>query len=132
MDYRIYCLITLLGWGFWGFGSKLLGKFIQPFPLSFFSNVGTVLFLSLFLFKFSLPFNKFSLYALINGLIAGVGTFGFYFALNKGEASVVFPLTSLYIIFPVILGYLFLKEPITFKHFLGFIFSLIAIYLLSS
>ncbi len=132
MDYRIYCLIALLGWGFWGFGSKILGKYFHPFHLSLFSNVGTVLFLLFFIFKFSLPFNKFSLYALINGMIAGIGTFGFYFALSKGEASIVFPITSLYIVFPVILGYFFLKEPITFKHLLGFIFTLIAIYLLSS
>lgn len=132
MNYQIYCLITLLGWGLWGFGTKLLGKFYPPFPLSFFSNVGTVIFLCFFILKFPLPINKFSFYSLINGLIAGVGTIGFYFALSKGEASVVFPITSLYIVFPVILGYIFLKEPITLKHFLGFIFSLIAIYLLSS
>lgn len=132
MDYRIYCLIALLGWGAWGYGSKILGKYLYPFHLAFFSNIGTVALLFFFLSKFSLPFNKFSLYALLNGVIAGIGTLGFYFALNKGEASRVFPITSLYIVFPVILGYIFLKEPLTFRHFLGFILTLIAIYLLTS
>jgi len=132
MDYRVYCLIALLGWGFWGFGTKVLGKYLAPFPLSFFSNIGTVIFLLLLLPKFSVSLNKFSLYALFNGIIAGVGTFGFYFALNKGEASIIFPLTSLYIVIPVIFGYLFLKEPLTLKHLVGFILASIAIYLLSS
>jgi len=26
MDYRIYCLITVLAWGVWGFGAKMVAE----------------------------------------------------------------------------------------------------------
>lgn len=69
---------------------------------------------------------------LISGTLAGLATIFFYLAMSRGPASVVIPLTGMYIIIPVLLGYLILKEPVNIKHIIGFTCALLAILLLSN
>ena len=55
----------------------------------------------------------------------------FYKALKIGPASVVLPLTNLFVVLPVLYGFIFLKESITLPRILGIVFAIIAAILLS-
>lgn len=69
--------------------------------------------------------------AIISGLSAGLATVCFYLALKGGPASVVLPLTGMYIVVPAVLGYLLLREPLNVNHLFGIIFAVLAIIFLS-
>ncbi len=132
MDYRIYCLIALLGWGIWGFSSKLLTKNMNMTLLVFFATLAPIIFITIYTFLTTqVRFDRFAIYALLIGLISSVATIAFYLALSKGPASVVIPFTGLYFVVPAILGFVFLKEPLNLTHIIGLILAIFAIILFS-
>jgi len=57
-----------------------------------------------------------------------------YYKLSEmgGQASVLGPLTGLYVLVPVVLGPVFLEEKLTPRAWVGIVFAVLAIYLLSS
>ena len=71
------------------------------------------------------------LYAIPIGLVSLIAVLGFYKALKIGPASVVVPLTNMYVIFPVLYGFIILKETITTMRVFGIIFAILATILLS-
>ncbi len=75
--------------------------------------------------------NKQILYAVPVGLVSLIAILGFYKALKIGPASVVVPLTNMYVIFPVLYGFIFLKETINTTRVLGIIFAVLATIFLS-
>ncbi len=75
--------------------------------------------------------NKHILYAVPIGLVSLVAILGFYKALKIGPTSVVVPLTNMYVIFPVLYGFIFLRETITTTRILGIVFAIIATIFLS-
>ncbi len=75
--------------------------------------------------------NRHVLYAIPIGLVSLVAILGFYKALKIGPASVVVPLTNMYVIFPVLYGFIFLKETITTMRVFGIVFAILATILLS-
>ena len=82
--------------------------------------------------KTSIDFNNnLSLIALLAGLFGGLGYIFFIKALEKGEASIVIPLTALYPAVTVILAFLILGEKISIYQVIGVILALIAIILIS-
>ncbi|MEO0093874.1 MAG: EamA family transporter [candidate division WOR-3 bacterium] len=132
MDYRIYCLIALVGWGVWGFFSKLLTKNMNMTLFIFFATLAPIIFIAIYTFATTqVRFDRFAIYALLIGLISSIATISFYLALAKGPASVVIPFTGLYFIIPAILGFLLLREPLNPAHIIGIILAAIAIILFS-
>lgn len=132
MDYRIYCLIALVGWGVWGFFSKLLTKNMNLTLFIFFATLTPTIFIIAYTFATTpVRFDRLAIYALLVGLISGIATISFYLALAKGPASVVIPFTGLYFIIPAILGFLLLKEPLNPAHIIGIVLAAIAIILFS-
>jgi uncharacterized membrane protein len=132
MDYRIYCLIALLGWGIWGFFSKILTKNMNMTLLIFFATIAPIILITIYTVSTThVRFDRFAVYALIVGLISSVATIAFYIALSKGPASVVIPFTGLYFVIPTFLGFVFLKEPLNLTHIIGLILAVIAIALFS-
>lgn len=132
MDYRIYCLVALLGWGIWGFFSKLLTKNMNMTLLIFFATIAPIVLITIYTFTTTqVRFDRFAVYALLVGLISSVATISFYLALAKGPASVVIPFTGLYFVVPAILGFVFLKESINLTHTIGMILAIISIILFS-
>lgn len=69
--------------------------------------------------------------AIVAGLCAGIATVAFYAALKRGPASVVLPLTGMYILIPAVLGVIFLREPLSFAKMLGLVFAGLAVFFLS-
>lgn len=133
MDYIKYAYIALLGWGFWAIGSKILSQHLNTISVSFWISFWSLLFLTIYIvfYRNQLQFNSHSIYSLPVGLFSLIAILSFYRALKDGPASVIIPLTNLYIIFPVIFGFIILKESITVNKILGIIFAIAASILLS-
>uniref|UniRef100_A0A7V0Z5A3 EamA domain-containing protein n=1 Tax=candidate division WOR-3 bacterium TaxID=2052148 RepID=A0A7V0Z5A3_UNCW3 len=133
MDYIKYAYIALLGWGFWAIGSKIISQHLNTVSTSFWISIWSIIFLLFYIifFRDSLQFNNHSLYAIPVGFVSLIAILAFYHALKTGPASVVIPLTNLYVLFPVVFGFIILKEPITVNRILGIAFAIVASILLS-
>ncbi len=133
MDYIKYAYVALIGWGFWAIGSKVLSQHLNTISTTFWISLWSLVFLILTaaVFKRNLQFNQHALYAIPVGFISLLAILAFYRALKTGPASVVIPLTNLYVLFPVVFGFAILKEPITLNRLLGIFFAIVASYFLS-
>lgn len=132
MDYRIYALIALILWGLWAFFPKILIYNMKTELLALYTTLGSFIAIIIYtLVRTKLTVDLNSFWAILIGVIGMIGTFSFYVALFKGPVSIVVPWTGLYIIIPVILGFIFLKEPLTINHIIGIILALLAIFFLS-
>ncbi len=131
MDYRIYSLLTLLLWGIWGFLTKILTRDTPAETIALWSTLASILpIITYTIFAGTMRWVKTSPLALVSGFAAGLATVFFYLAMKGGPASVVIPLTGMYIIIPVILGYILLREPVSINHILGLVCAVLAIILL--
>ena len=69
---------------------------------------------------------------IIGGTLGCIAFYTAYTALSKGgEGSIIFPITSLQVVIPVVLSYLIFKEPLTLTKLSGLGFSVIALILLT-
>lgn len=64
------------------------------------------------------------------GILWGIGTVTFIFALKYGSASTVTPVTALYPLVTVLLAVIFLKETITLKIGVGILMAIGSMFLL--
>ena len=127
MDYIKYAFIALVGWGFWAIGSKLLTRYFNTLSTTFWISFWSIVFLTIFvIFRRSLIFNKYVIYTVPVGLVSLVAIVAFYKALGSGPSSVVLPLTNLYVIMPVLFGFIVLKEPVTVIRVVGIVFAILA------
>uniref|UniRef100_A0A7C1WID2 EamA family transporter n=1 Tax=candidate division WOR-3 bacterium TaxID=2052148 RepID=A0A7C1WID2_UNCW3 len=132
MDYRLLSFLTLLLWGIWGFMTKILTRDIAAETVAFWSTLASVIPILLYaLAAGTMQWVRAAPLAVLSGLAAGIATVCFYMALKSGPASVVLPLTGMYIIIPAVLGYILLKEPVTVRHIVGLGFAVLAVIFLS-
>ena len=132
MGYVKYAFIALIGWGFWAIGSKILTRHLNTVSVTFWISFFSILFLSIFLlFRRDLMVTTHVLYAVPIGLISLIAILGFYKALKIGPSTVVLPLTNLYLVLPVLFGFIVLKESVTLTRVLGIIFAILATILLT-
>jgi uncharacterized membrane protein len=132
MDYRIYSLIALVFWGIWAYFSKLLANSMKTELLAFYTTFGSLIVVAIYtLIRTKMVFQTSSILAMIVGALAMIATFAFYAALAKGPASVIVPWTGLYIIIPVVLGFIFIGEKITANRIIGIIAAVVSIIFLS-
>ena len=69
---------------------------------------------------------------LIGGTLGCIAFYTAFTALSKGgQGSIIFPITSLQVVIPVVLSYLIFKEPLTLTKLSGLGFSVIALILLT-
>lgn len=131
MGYIGYSLVTLILWGLWGFGSKLVAEHFSPVSAALWPSLAATLsILSYGVASQSLEWNRYGFLALGIGVISAMAIITFYRALKLGPVSVVIPLTSLYLVIPVILGIVFLNESITPSKAVGVVMAALAIWLL--
>lgn len=127
MDYVKYAFVALIGWGFWAIGSKLLTRYFNTLSTTFWISFWSILFLTFFIFfRRSLMVNKYVLYTIPIGLISLIAIVAFYKALSIGPSSVVLPLTNMYMVVPVLFGFIVLKEAVTLPRVMGIIFAILA------
>jgi transporter family protein len=127
VGYVKYAFIALVGWGFWAIGSKLLTRYFNTLSTTFWISFWSIIFLTFFiLFRRTLMVNKYVIYTIPVGLVSLIAIIAFYKALSMGPSSVVLPLTNMYVILPVLFGFIVLKESVTLPRVLGIIFAVLA------
>ncbi|HEC78791.1 MAG TPA: hypothetical protein ENI34_06575 [candidate division WOR-3 bacterium] len=132
MGYMKYAFIALVGWGFWAIGSKLMTRHFNTVSTTFWLSFWSIVFLAIFLiFKKNLMVNRYVYHTIPIGAISLIAILAFYKALKLGPASVVVPFTNMYVIFPVLFGFIVLKEAITTTRVIGIIFAILATIFLS-
>jgi bacterial/archaeal transporter family protein len=130
-----YSIAASMCWTAWAFTARLGSKEIPPTTMQFVSAFGFLL-VGLVMAAVQKPQLKQSLrgnsYALISGVLLGLGGIALYGAYRVGDnASVVTATTSLYPVATVLLAVTFLREKINRLQLLGVGFAVAAILLLS-
>ena len=132
MDYRLLSVFALVLWGTWGFLAKVISSNVSPQSLAFWSTIATVVPVAVFALTDSTgKWTRPNPTALGAGLAYGLALVFFFIALRRGPASVVVPLSGMYILVPAVLGFIFLKEPLTVTHVLGLSCAGLAVLFLS-
>jgi uncharacterized membrane protein len=72
------------------------------------------------------------LYGILNGVLAGLGGLAYFAAMEKGKASLVGPVTSLFPLLTVVLAVLILRERMNRIQIAGIVLGMISIVILSS
>lgn len=130
----ICSIVTMICFGGWLVVSNLAGLYMSPCQLQVVSTLGLlpavlVLLVSKNLFQGSAK-TRGSVYALLAGLLTGVGNIAYYVAASKGgEASTVMAVTALYPLVTVVLAMIFLRERLNFVQVLGIGVALAAMYM---
>lgn len=132
MDYRLLSIIALILWGSWGFITKIVADQVSAQHLAFWNTVATVLPIAVFVFtgnteKLLRPHPL----VVLSGFLSGMAYIFFLLALRRGPASVVVPLSGMYILIPAVLGFIFLSEKLSVAHILGLICAGLAVFFLS-
>uniref|UniRef100_A0A7C4GGJ0 EamA family transporter n=1 Tax=candidate division WOR-3 bacterium TaxID=2052148 RepID=A0A7C4GGJ0_UNCW3 len=133
MDYRILAILALILWGIWGYMSRVLIRDgCPPGTFAFWATlVGLLPVAALALATDSLRLPRQMPLVALAGAIGGIATACFYFALRRGPASVVVPISGMYILIPALLGLILLREPLTWKHLAGLASAALAVIFLS-
>jgi transporter family protein len=132
VDYRLLSILALVMWGIWGFMSKVLMRSMTPATFVLWSSLSSLLPTAYYVVAFrGLRWERLGGLALLAGLFGGAATLFFYHALSRGPASVVVPLSGMYIVIPAMLGFIFLHEPVTISHVVGVACAGAAVFFLS-
>jgi len=118
-------------WGIAVFVMKLAGARLDPVTTAVFNMFGYVA-LGIFLLpRASFAMTHAHILAVVIGPIFIVGNMAFYKLSQTGHVSTLAPLTALNLVIPIVLGILFLGEPLTLRKGAGILLAIGAIYLLS-
>jgi transporter family protein len=132
VDYRLLSVLALLCWGIWGFLCKVLSRDMSGGAIVFWTNIGGLLPLVLYIIsQRSWAWDRHAPLTLVAGAAGMAATILFYLALKAGPASVVVPLSGMYILIPAVLGFILLREPVTVRHVAGLVCAGAAIFFLS-
>lgn len=130
-----HSLLTIVFWGGWGLESKLIVDRTSPYTGQVLFTAGLVLPALLVLAsrkRFEGARKGSGLfYAVLTGLLGGLGNVAFYKALEQNKTSVVVPLTSLFPLVTVLMAAVVLRERISRLQYAGLALALVSIYLLS-
>ena len=133
INWRLLIVIYILLAGVWGTLVKVASDRLNPLTISFVVSTSawlTVAAVALPRLDFQ---NKTGVWvAAVCGLMGGFLVIIFYTVLKQAPASVVIPVSTLYVLVTVVLSYLFLGEAITIKQLAGIVLGLVSIYLLTS
>lgn len=131
--------ITILMWGLWGFFGKVaINKNMPPIAI-FLAEIVICLLFGVAILVFSYRTKDFlswrtswNLFGFLSGTGLAIGLVFYYFALQRGNATLVVPLTAVYPAVTVILSYVILGERPTPAQWIGLLLVLIGVFLLLS
>jgi len=131
----LFALITMLFWGIWGAFIETPEKAGFPATLGYIVWSLTMIppaLVGLALIKWKLDREWMSIfYGMTIGLLGAGGQLALFHALVDGPAYLVFPIISLSPAVTVIFSVIFLKESASRRHWIGIVFALVAILLMS-
>ncbi|MCP4723418.1 MAG: DMT family transporter [bacterium] len=131
-DWRFYTGLSIICWGFWGFFSKMTVNRLDWQTVFLFFGLSTLLVASITSPEaYNNLFNRSAWIGITAGLTGALGFRFFYQALEKGPATVIIPVSAMYILVAVLLTVIFLQEPFTMRKFFGILSAIAAIFLLS-
>jgi transporter family protein len=132
-NWRIWMIVYLVLLGVWGVMVKVASVRLNALTVTFVSTTAawlTVVFFSLPRLNFSSRFGV--SIALLCGVIGGITSIIFYGVLKYAPASIVIPLTTLYILVTVVLSYALLGETISLRQAAGILLGIAAVFLLTT
>src|SRR6267154_2274639 len=112
-DWLWYALLCIFWWGLWGFLSKIGSAAASPLQMQILFTLGMlpVAVGMLLHMRGKLDRNRGGVtYGLLSGVATGLGTLGYYAALQEQNASVVTPLTGVFPVLTVLLAFGGLQE----------------------
>lgn len=130
-----FSLLTVLLWGAWGLASKFIVDATDPWTVQLLFTFGlaasaVIVLASPRRFK-GASRSRGLAFASLTGLLGGLGNIAFYMALERGRASIVVPLTSLFPLATVGLAAFALNERVTARQWIGVAVALASIYFLT-
>jgi bacterial/archaeal transporter family protein len=129
-----YALLCVLGWGLWGFLSKIGSEAASPLQMQILFTLGMlpVAIGMLLQMRGKLDRNGGGItYGLLSGVATGLGTLGYFAALREQSASVVTPLTGVFPVLTVALAFVVLRERLNKVQMFGMLLALASIVILS-
>ncbi|WP_119819112.1 EamA family transporter [Halalkaliarchaeum desulfuricum] len=133
----VLAIVTMFAWGGWAIFATLSTQSLPPaiaIVLSY--AAGTAVTLAYVVTRgirvdlLSVPAG--TEFAILAGIVSAIGGLTLYAGLGKGDAAIVTTISALYFVVAAIAGVLFLGESITVRDFLGIVFAILAIILISS
>lgn len=133
MSWKLWMIFSTVAWTLWGIMVKIALKYTDWARLEALSAVIAVLvMLAIAPRAYRWEWEGGDIYALVAAFLGVGGVIFFYLALSRGPASVVIPITSLYIVGASLFGMIALGETFSWKKVGGVALALLAIALLSS
>ena len=111
--------------------SALPGKRLDPMTVASCNMFGYFLVGALVFPRASFSLTRYHALAMVVGSMFVLGNIAYYKLSQTSEVSTLAPLTGLYVMVPVVLGLIFLGEPLTLRKGAGALLACVAIYLLS-
>jgi transporter family protein len=139
IDLRLALLsgLTILMWGLWGFFGKMaLGRKMPPaaiFLLEVLISAACAVPVLLVLIyrEDARPLHaSWNVFGILSGAGLALGLLCYYFTLEKGQASIVVPLTATYPVVSVLLSYAVLHERPSLSQWVGIILVIVGAVLL--
>ncbi len=132
MQPAFYLAACLLLWGLASFAMKLTGTRLDPVTIVVCNTAGYLVMGVVLLPRANLAATPTHALAGSIGILFVLGNMAFYKLSQTTQLSVLAPITGLYILLPVVLGFAFLGEPVTARKCVGIVLALVAMYLLSA
>jgi transporter family protein len=125
--------VCFFGWGFAIFIMTIIGQALDQKSILVCNLIGYLIVNIYFIPKAKIAWTLNHGLAILVGILFVLSNLAYYKLCESGaQASVLAPLSGLYVIVPVILGILFLNEEPTVQKMAGVVLAVGAIYLLSS
>lgn len=133
----VYCLSTVILWGFWGFFGKLaLERGMAPLPVLAIESVTSAICVGLVLAAVRVGdcnpagIASWNMFGVLSGVSLALGLLFYYFALQRGQVALVVAVTSTYPVVATLLSAVFLKERLLPIHWVGLILIVVGVMLL--
>ena len=130
-----YALLCIFWWGVFGFLAKLGSDRVSPEQMQVLFTIGMLPLVAAAVWSAGMKVETDRLgvfYAILIGVLAGMGGVAYFAAMENGKASLVGPVTSLFPLLTVVLAVAFLKERMNRVQVAGILLGLIAIAILSA
>lgn len=130
-----YALLCIFWWGVFGFLAKLGSERISPIEMQILFTIGMLPLVATAVWSAGMKVETDRRgvgYAVLIGVLAGLGGIAYFAAMESGKASLVGPVTSLFPLLTVVLAMIFLKERMNQIQVAGIILGLVAIAVLSA
>ncbi|MFN7997412.1 MAG: EamA family transporter [Bryobacteraceae bacterium] len=127
-----YALLCIFWWGVFGFLSKVGSATASPSQMQILFTIGMLPLVAAAMLRGRIDRDRLGVaYGILIGVLAGLGGIAYFAAMEKGKASLVGPVTSLFPLLTVLLAVVILRERMNRVQAAGVVLGLAAIAILS-